>query len=133
MKPSHSLVFFPLGSQAGNIKLKRGPCHLSVLDTTLLPLKNFSHLWLLEFPSTVQCHHMSQRKPYLCFGSRVMKAFGSKGVTASRESYKEGNQPSPKLQAREEVKCYTHLALAATRRAGGRTRASRCAPQSQLQ
>lgn len=57
----------------------------------------------------------------------MMKAFGNKGAVASHESYKKGNRPSPELQAREEPRCYAHLAPAAARTAGGRTGASRCA------
>lgn len=48
----------------------------------------------------------------------MMKAFGSKGATASHESYKKGNQPSPELQGREEARCYAHPALVAARTAG---------------
>lgn len=58
-----------------------------------------------------------------------MKDFGSKGATASPESCKKGNWPRLELQAREEAKCHTHLALAA----GGRNKFSRCSAWSQSQ
>lgn len=133
-KHSHCL-FFPLGRLAGNIQIEKGtvsPIHIWYSPSSFQ--KTSPAFWLLVFPPTVHCHHTVPMQLVSVFWEqRVMKTFGSKGATASHKSYKKGNQPSLELQAREEARCYAHLALAAARTAGGRIGVSRCAPQSQSQ
>lgn len=68
-KHSHCL-FFPLGRLAGNIKMKRGPSHLSIPGITLLTFKKLLLLAgflrsLLQYLAIIQ----SKSNLFLCFGS----------------------------------------------------------------
>ena len=133
-KHSHCL-FFPLGRLAGNIKLKRGPSHLSRLAMTLLPFKKLhqcvgSLCSLLQHTAIIQ----SQCNLFLYFGStkwwKHLAARVQQPLTSpTRKAIGQVRSSKP----RKEARCYAHLALAAARTAGGTTGFSRCAPQSQSQ